>query len=183
MSLTLLAAVLWLIASQRLWSEVPSSFDLPTNEIDNLQTDSQEPLDLRSCLQNPDGPKLTVKFAKSDSASPESLMGQKLDFTTEVKMLEPSADGGFVSRWTITPPIESQVSETPRYSDHLSVAPDKPGLYRIRVALFRHHQLCDFKEFDIKIANPHPEVNPHLFLRNSKLRQWASLQLNKKSRS
>ncbi|MBX9768606.1 MAG: hypothetical protein K2X47_15130 [Bdellovibrionales bacterium] len=147
---------------------------LSWSEMDAISQEKLETIDFTTCRKDPGSPRGELHMIESSMNSPEAVLGKSFSF---YPLINSDSQNGqqteMLVRWTVVPPVESQVSMTPTYADNFQLRPDTEGTYKVRMALFRGNQLCDFKETKIDVKNPKAGDRKKLYLAKRRYRMTA----------
>jgi hypothetical protein len=146
---------------------------LSWSEMDAMSQEKVETIDFTTCRKDPGSPRGELRMIESNSSTPEAILGKTYSFYPIISRGRESVDDGMTVRWSVVTPVESQVSMTPIYSENFQLNPDTEGTYKVRMAVFRGNQLCDFKETKMEVKNPKPNDRRRLYLAKRRTRMTA----------
>lgn len=146
---------------------------LSWSEMDAISQEKLETIDFTTCRKDPGSPRGELNMIESSMNSPDAVLGKSFSFYPMISSDNHRHGDEMLVRWTVIPPVESQVSMIPTYSNNFQLRPDTEGTYKVRMALFRGNQLCDFKETKVDIKNPKAGERKRIYLAKRRSRMTA----------
>ena len=146
---------------------------LSWSEIDAIAEEKSEKIDFTTCRQDEKAPRGEVHVVESNPTSPNAILGKAFSFYPLVESGEGRRTDSMTVRWSVVTPVESQVSIDPVYADNFQLSPDAEGIYKVRMAIFRGNQLCDFKEKKIEVKSPKAGDRKRIYLAKRRSRMTA----------